>query len=229
MLQRTADVLLSGIALVVLAPLLLPVALLLRFTGEGEVFFLQERVGEGGKLFRLYKFATMLKDSPNMGTGTVTLKEDPRVLPIGKFLRKSKINELPQLLNIFRGDMSFVGPRPQTPRCFMAFPSDMQMVITQVKPGLSGIGPIVFRGEENILASNAGSIEFYDKVIAPYKGAVEAWYVSHQGYATYIKVILVTVWVVLSPSSSIVWRAFSGLPEPPNALKRPLNYPSLSP
>jgi lipopolysaccharide/colanic/teichoic acid biosynthesis glycosyltransferase len=226
MLQRTLDVLLSGVALLVLAPLLLPVVLLLRFTGEGEVFFLQDRVGVGGKLFRLYKFATMLKNSPNMGTGTVTLKEDPRVLPVGGILRKTKINELPQLLNVLLGDMSVVGPRPQTPRCFMAFPHDMQMLITQVKPGLSGIGPIVFRGEEEILSHHVDSIELYDNVIAPYKGEVEAWYVRHQSLTTYLKVILVTIWVVLRPSSSIVWRAFIGLPAPPDALKRLLNHPS---
>jgi lipopolysaccharide/colanic/teichoic acid biosynthesis glycosyltransferase len=227
MLQRTLDVILSSVALLLLAPLLLPVVLLLRFTGEGEVFFLQDRVGEGGKLFRLYKLATMLKNSPNMGTGTVTLKEDPRVLPFGKLLRKTKINELPQLLNVFLGDMSVVGPRPQTPRCFMAFPHDLQTIITQVKPGLSGIGPIVFREEEDILANHAGSIEFYDHVIAPYKGEIEAWYVRHRSFAVYLKVILVTIWVVLKPSSNIVWRAFIGLPEPPAALKPPLNYPSL--
>jgi lipopolysaccharide/colanic/teichoic acid biosynthesis glycosyltransferase len=227
MLQRTLDVILSGLALLVLAPLLIPVILLLRFTGEGEVLFLQERVGEGGKLFSLYKFATMLKDSPHMGTGTVTLKEDPRVLPVGKFLRKTKINELPQLLNIFLGDMSVVGPRPQTPRCFMAFTHGTQVVITQVKPGLSGIGSIVFRGEEDILADYAGSVELYDNVIAPYKGEVEAWYVTHQGLMTYVKVILITIWVVVRPSSSMVWRVFSGLPEPPDVLKRHLNYPSL--
>jgi lipopolysaccharide/colanic/teichoic acid biosynthesis glycosyltransferase len=226
MLQRTVDIFLSGLALLVLAPLLIPVVLMLRFTGEGEVLFLQERVGEGGKLFRLYKFATMLKNSPNMGTGTVTLKEDPRVLPVGKFLRKTKINELPQLLNIFRGDMSMVGPRPQTPRCFMAFPHDIQMVITRVKPGLSGIGSIIFRVEEDILANSAGSTELYDNVIAPYKGVVEAWYVSHRGITTYIKVILVTIWVVLRPSSSLVWRVFNGLPEPPDPLRRPLKYPT---
>ena len=93
--------------------MLVPVAIVLRLTGEGEVFFLQERVGKDGKPFKLYKFATMLKNSPNMGTGTVTLKHDPRVLPVGRFLRKTKINELPQLLNILIGDMSVVGPRPQ--------------------------------------------------------------------------------------------------------------------
>ena len=111
----------------------------------------------------------MLKDSPAIGTGTVTMKHDPRVLPIGKFLRKTKVNELPQLLNIFLGDMSVIGPRPQTPRCFEAFPRDSPDIIVQVKPGLSGIAPILFRGEEDILDGHAGTLDFYDNVIGPYK------------------------------------------------------------
>ena len=94
-MQRLLDVLLSGLALLVLSPLLVPVAIALRLTGEGEVFFIQQRVGRGGRPFGLYKFATMLKDSPNLGTGTVTVKGDPRVLPLGRLLRKTKINELP--------------------------------------------------------------------------------------------------------------------------------------
>lgn len=224
-MQRFFDVFFSGLALLVLSPLLVPIALVLRFTGEGEVFFLQTRVGKDGKPFKLYKFATMLKNSPNLGTGTVTVKGDPRVLPVGRFLRKTKINELPQLLNIFLGDMSVVGPRPQTPRCFEAFPQDLQAVIKQMKPGLSGIGPIVFRGEEDILADHASSAEFYDKVIAPYKGQVEAWYADQQTLYMYFAVIVVTVWVVLFPSSQAVWRVFKGLPVPPAALRDPLNYP----
>lgn len=224
-MQRFFDLLFSSLALLVLSPLLVPVAIVLRLTGEGEVFFLQERVGKDGKPFKLYKFATMLKNSPNMGTGTVTLKHDPRVLPVGRFLRKTKINELPQLLNILIGDMSVVGPRPQTHRCFIAFPQDLQSVIVKVRPGLSGIGPIVFRGEEDILSDHAGSVEFYDNVIAPYKGEVEAWYVDHQTLFTYFAVILVTVWVVVFPKSAAVWRVFKGLPMPPEGLKGVLNYP----
>lgn len=225
-MQRFFDLLFSGLALLLLSPVLLPIAVLLRLTGEGEVLFLQERVGKGHKPFKLYKFATMLKNSPNLGTGTITLRDDPRVLPVGKFLRKTKINELPQLLNIFFGDMSVVGPRPQTHRCFEAFPENLQTVIVKVKPGLSGLGPIVFRGEEDILADHAGSVAFYDNVIAPYKGEVEAWYVDQQTMFTYFAVILVTVWVVLFPSSSAVWRVFKGLPVPPDVLKGPLNYPA---
>ena len=225
MLIRFFDVVLSGLALIVLSPLLIPIVLFLKFSGEGEIFFLQERVGKNREMFKLFKFATMLKDSPSMGTGTVTMKNDPRVLPAGKFLRKTKINELPQLLNVFIGHMSLVGPRPQAPRCFDAFPVESQNIIVQVKPGLSGIGPIVFRGEEDILEGHSGTLDFYDNVIGPYKGDVEAWYVGKQGLIAYFSLILLTVWVVLFPMSDLVWRLFKDLPSPPDTLKKDLHFP----
>lgn len=224
-MQRTLDIIFSGLALLFLAPLLLTITLLLRLTGEGEIFFLQERVGKDGKPFKLYKFATMLKNSPSFGTGTVTVKNDPRVLPMGRFLRKTKINELPQLFNILLGSMSIVGPRPQARKNFDAFPKKLQVIITRVKPGLSGVGPIVFRAEEDILADHEGNVNFYDKVIAPYKGQVEAWYVENQSLYTYFAVIFVTIWVVLFSSSTLVWQVFKALPIPPDELKRLLNYP----
>lgn len=217
-MQRLLDILLSGVALLVLSPLLLPIMLALRLSGEGEVFYVQQRVGLGGRPFGLYKFATMLKNSPNLGTGTVTVKDDPRVLPLGRFLRKTKINELPQLLNIFRGDMSLVGPRPQTQRCFDAFPSSSQAEIVKVRPGLSGIGSIVFRDEEELMHASAEPERFYDDVIMPYKGRLEEWYVSHQGVWTYLSCIFATGWVVVFPKSRLVWRLFAGLPAPPAAL-----------
>ena len=224
MLIRFFDVVLSGLALTVLSPLLISIALFLRFSGEGEIFFLQERVGKNREMFKLFKFATMLKNSPSMGTGTVTMKNDPRILPTGKFLRKTKINELPQLLNVFIGDMSLVGPRPQAPRCFDIFPLKSQDLIVQVKPGLSGIGPIVFRGEEDILEGYSGTLDFYDNVIGPYKGDVEAWYVRKQGLIIYFALILLTVWVVFFPKSGLVWRVFKDLPPPPDVLKKDLNF-----
>ena len=218
-MQRLLDVLLSGLALLVLSPLLVPVAIALRLTGEGEVFFIQQRVGRGGQPFGLYKFATMLKDSPNIGTGTVTVKGDPRVLPLGRLLRKTKINELPQLLNILKGDMSIIGPRPQTQRCFNAFPARSQAEIIKVRPGLSGIGSIVFRDEEELMHASAEPERFYDEVIMPYKGKLEEWYVANQGLRTYLLSIFTTAWVVLFPTSRIVWSLFPGVPRPPLALR----------
>ncbi len=217
-MQRIFDIFFSGIALSILAPLLLPLIFLLRITGEGEIFFLQNRVGRNGLNFKLYKFVTMLKDSPNMGTGTVTLHNDPRVLPLGGFLRKTKINELPQLINIFKGDMSVIGPRPQTQRCFDAFPISSQVEIIKVRPGLSGVGSIVFRHEEEMMHANNDPDKFYDEIVMPYKGSLEQWYVSHQSIWSYFCLIALTVWVILVSNSGLIWKLFKDLPLPPKDL-----------
>ena len=218
-MQRFFDIVFSGMALTLLSPLLLPLMFILRVTGEGEIFFPQNRVGRGGKHFKLFKFATMLKDSPNMGTGTVTVKNDPRVLPMGGFLRKTKINELPQLINIFNGDMSLIGPRPQTQRCFDAFPLSSQNEIIKARPGLSGIGSIIFRDEEDMMDANNDPGKFYDEIVMPYKGSLEDWYVSHQNIASYFSLIGLTILVVLGFSSDLVWRLFKDLPPPPIELQ----------
>jgi len=224
-MTRILDILLSGAALLVLSPLLIPLAIALRFTGEGEIFFKQQRVGKDGKMFDLFKFATMLKDSPNTGTGTVTVKDDPRVLPLGKFLRKTKINELPQLLNILFGDMSIIGPRPQTRRCFDAFPPASQSEIMKVRPGLSGVGSIIFRGEEDMMHASDDPDRYYDEVIMPYKGLLEEWFVRNQSAMVYLNSILLTVWVVIRSNSQVAWSTFKGLPEPPEELKADVNWP----
>jgi len=223
-MERFFDILFSGLALLALSPLLVPVVIILKFSGEGEVFFFQERIGKDGKLFKLYKFATMLKDSPNLGTGTVTMRDDPRVLPVGKFLRKTKINELPQLLNIFLGDMSVIGPRPLTAQTFGSYSDNTKAVISQVRPGLSGVGSIIFRSEEDIMHGATASVDFYHNVIAPYKGALEEWFVTNKGTYTYFMAIFTTVWAVLFSQTKIAWIVFKGLPEPPEELKLALNY-----
>lgn len=221
---RFLDILFSGLAIVALSPLLAPVMVVLKFTGEGEIFFLQERIGRHGKKFQLFKFATMLKDSPNIGTGSITMKNDPRVLPVGGLLRKTKINELPQLLNILIGDMSVIGPRPLTSQTFEAYPPATQSIIQQVRPGLSGIGSIVFRGEEEIMHGTSASVDFYVGVIAPYKGALEEWYVRNLGIRLYFLAILMTILVVMVPTTRMVWNVFKDLPHPPEDLRRALNF-----
>jgi lipopolysaccharide/colanic/teichoic acid biosynthesis glycosyltransferase len=192
----------------------------LRVTGEGEIFFPQSRVGRGGKHFKLYKFATMLKDSPNLATGTVTVHNDPRILPMGGFLRKTKINELPQLINIFKGDMSAIGPRPQTQRCFDAFPLSSQDEIIKVRPGLSGIGSIVFRNEEEMMHANNDPDKFYDEIVMPYKGSLEEWYVSHKNIGSYFSLFSLTIWVVFGLNSVLVWMLFKDLPPAPVELDK---------
>ena len=219
-LIRFFDIFFSGLALLVLSPLLIPIMIILKLTGEHEVFYLQERIGKDGKPFKLIKFATMLKDSPNMGTGTVTVKDDPRILPFGKFLRKTKINELPQLINILKGDMSIIGPRPQTNRCFLAFPKKSQEAIKKVKPGLSGIGSVVFRNEEEILDDKTiDRLKYYDEVIAPYKGELEEWFIKHRNLYTYFMLIFLTAWAVINPKSKLHFKVFKDLPKPPKELE----------
>ena len=222
-MQRFFDIIFSGLALLVLSPLLVPIVIALKLTGEGEVFYIQQRVGKDGKMFGLLKFATMLKDSPNLGTGTITVKNDPRVLPMGGFLRKTKINELPQLLNIFLGDMSIIGPRPQDKRCFVVFDDKDQENIKKVRPGLSGVGSIIFRDEESLLEKQKTlkeKEEFYDDIISPYKGKVESWYIEHQGIGLYFKLIWMTVIAVISPNTSINFEEiYDDFPTRPTELK----------
>lgn len=224
MFARFFDILFSGLAMISLSPLLVPIMVLLAFTGEGKVFFRQERIGKDKKTFYLLKFATMLENSPNIGSGTITTKNDPRILPVGRLLRKTKINELPQLINIFLGDMSIIGPRPLTMETFSFYPSQIQSYISLVRPGLSGMGSIIFRNEEEIIQSHQNAREFYASQIAPYKGELEKWYVSRATLIIYFALIILTAWVVLFPKSKIVWKTFASLPKPPSSLSVDLGY-----
>ena len=217
-MRRFLDILLSFLALFILAPFLLPVVVILRFTGEGEIFYIQDRVGRGGNSFGLYKFATMLKNSPTIGAGEITVEGDPRVLPFGKFLRKTKLNELPQLWNIFIGDMSVVGPRPMVLNTYAHYPEEARQKLDTIRPGLTGIGSIVFRDEERYLADRDEPMEFYREHIIPYKSDLELWFVENNTLWLYIKIIFVTAWVVVFPSSTIVDKAFDGIPSLPDSL-----------
>lgn len=212
---RFFDILFSLISIVFLSPLLIPVSLILLVTGEHKIFFKQYRVGKRGKHFGLFKFATMLEDSPNMPGGDITSSDDPRVLPCGKILRKTKINELPQLLNIFLGDISFVGPRPLTPENFSYYDDKVQQTLKKIKPGLTGIGSIVFRDEEAILANSPKKpFDCYKEDIAPYKGELEEWFFYRRGLILYFTVIFITAYAVLFPQTKIIWNIFKDLPRP---------------
>lgn len=215
--KRCSDIISSGIALLLLSPILIPVVIGLKLTGEGYIFYFQERVGYRNKLFNIYKFATMLKDSVNMKGGLITTKGDSRITPMGGFLRKSKINELPQLLNIFFGHMSVVGPRPVMQKSFQAYPNDVQEVIYNSKPGLTGIGSLVFRDEEELITEvrekGGDTWSFYKNTIYSHKGQLEKWYQLNQSFWTDLKIILATAWVVIHPSSKIVDCWFCGLPK----------------
>ena len=216
-LKRIFDLLFSGITILILSPILIPIIIGLKFTGEGHVFYKQERVGFKNKLFLIWKFATMLKDSPNMPGGIMTTKKDPRITPMGGFLRKSKINELPQLFNIFFGHMSFVGPRPVMRISFDAYPKQIQKVIYNVKPGLTGIGSIIFRDEEELISevkNNGDDIwEFYKGKIYPLKGELEIWYQNNRSFILDMKLIFLTAWVILFSSSKLYEKWFKNLPK----------------
>ncbi len=220
-MTRFFDFFFSFIAIVILLPFMIPIMIGLKLTGEHYIFYEQERIGKGGKPFKLLKFATMLKDSPNMAGGTYTSKEDPRILPMGRFLRKTKINELPQLINILKGDMSIIGYRPLVPRGYAMYPDDVKKQLKNGRPGLSGIGSIVFRNEEQIVEefdAYEDKDKFYRTVIMPYKGALEVWYTKHRNVVMYWRLIFMTVEAVLNPGSDS-WKKLRNIPPIPDNLK----------
>ena len=213
-IKRFFDIIFSLVAFILLLPIFIPIVILLLLTGEHEVFFCQERVGYRNKIFHILKFATMLKNSPNMGHGDVTVRKDPRITPIGKFLRQSKFNELPQIINILTGDMSFVGPRPLMKVGFDRYSDEMKSKIYNTIPGLTGIGSILFRDEELIITqSTLPPHECYRDVILPYKGALEVWYQQHQNFYTDFMILFLTAWYVVFPKSNLVYKIFPSLPK----------------
>ena len=212
--KRVIDIILSLIALIILIPILLPVIIILLLTGENYVFYFQERIGYRNSKFRIIKFATMLKDSPNIGTKLHTTTTDPRILPFGKFLRSTKINELPQLFNILIGDMSIVGPRPLVDKTFDPYPENIKNSIYNIKPGLSGIGSIIFRNEEELMSNTKMNLDdYYREKIAPFKGELELWYQKNISFITDLKIILITIWIVFFSKSNIISFFFKNLPK----------------
>lgn len=220
--KRFFDFGLSMIGLFFLTPLFLFLVLLLRLTGEGQIFYLQVRMGYKNKSFGILKFATMLKDSVNIGSGMVTVRNDPRITPLGGFLRKFKINELPQLWNVLTGDMSFVGPRPLPMSSVVKFEEDVQKLLYQNRPGITGIGSLIFRDEEKLVtaAKNKGlePLEYYRNHIYPYKGALELWYHKHISFTTDLAILLLTLWSVIYKDSAFVYKVFPSLPPKPTSL-----------
>jgi lipopolysaccharide/colanic/teichoic acid biosynthesis glycosyltransferase len=218
--KRIFDFCLALAALLLLLPLFIPVVVILLLTGEHEVLYLQNRIGYKNSTFKIWKFATMVKNSSKIGTGSLTVRNDPRVLPFGRFLRKTKINELPQIINVLIGNMSLVGARPQMKVDFEKYSSEVQKRIYNTPPGITGIGSIIFRDEEKWISEAAGDKhEFYKNNIAPYKGEVEMWYQENISLYTDIMLIFITAWVIVSPESEIVYKVFKNLPARPIELK----------
>ena len=213
--KRILDLIVSFISLIILLPIFIPIIMILKFTAEGEVFYFQERIGINNSKFKIWKFATMLKNSMDMGSGSITLKNDFRVTKIGGFLRKTKINELPQIINILKGDISIVGPRPLVTKTYLAYSKKIQSKIYNVKPGLTGIGSIFFRDEESIISSvkDEDPHDFYKRVIAPYKGELEMWYQENCSFFLDLKLIFTTAWVIIFSKTRTYKKWFKNLPE----------------
>jgi len=213
-LKRFFDIVTSLMALLVLAPVLIIIIIVLGVTGEGEIFYRQERIGYNNKIFGIWKFATMVKNSAKMGSGDVTLRNDSRVTNVGRFLRMTKLNELPQLINILWGEMSFVGPRPLMPDGFNRYSHYYQQHIYNSVPGLTGIGSIIFRDEEMIVSnSSLTPHECYTQIIMPYKGELEIWYQKNISFSTDLQLLLLTVWYIFNPGSTMVYKVFKDLPK----------------
>jgi len=217
--KRLLDILLSSIAILILLPVWIPICIILLLTGEHEVFYFQKRIGYKNRPFFIWKHATMLKASEKMKGGLHTTRNDPRVLPFGRFLRKTKINELPQLINIFKGDMSIVGPRPLVDKTFTPYSKHVQENIYNVKPGLTGIGSIIFRDEERLLSETSmDPKDFYAKHVSPYKGELELWYQRNLSFTTDLKLVFCTAWVIVFPKSELPFKIFKGLSPMPKEL-----------
>jgi lipopolysaccharide/colanic/teichoic acid biosynthesis glycosyltransferase len=197
---------------------MVPIMIILKLTGEHYIFYQQPRIGRYGREFQLFKFATMLKDSPNLPGGLYTFKNDPRVLPMGKFLRKTKLNELPQLVNVFLGQMSLVGYRPLVWQGYEKYSEEMKQKLFSLKPGLSGIGSIALRHEEEIMQGIKDKDVFYTDVIIPYKGSLESWFIDNYSLANYFKIIFVTILIIINPLSNIWVKIFRNLPLVPSEL-----------
>lgn len=219
MLIRIFDIFFSFLALVFLSPLLILIAFFLKITGEGEIFYFQKRVGLDEKEFNLIKFATMMKNSESLGSGTITIDNDFRILPFGKILRKTKINELPQILNVLKGDMSLIGPRPLVKSGYDSYPENLKYRLSKIKPGLSGISSIILRNEENILSKVNNPIEFHSTVLSSFKATLEVWYDERKSLLMYFCLIFITVWKIFFKGSKILFLIFKSLPKIPSDLE----------
>jgi lipopolysaccharide/colanic/teichoic acid biosynthesis glycosyltransferase len=209
--KRLFDIIIASLVLIFLSPILIPCCIILLLTGEKEVFYKQKRIGYKNNPFSIWKFATMLKNSPNIGTGEITLRNDPRVTSFGKLLRITKINELPQIINVFKGDMSIVGPRPLMEVSVQLYPEEIRNKIYNCKPGMTGIGSLIFRDEEKILSAATDPKAMY-ATIYPYKGALEMWYQQNASLYTDFMIVALTGISILVPNNQLVNKVFPTLP-----------------
>lgn len=200
MLKRAFDILVSFVALAILWPFLLILGIAVRASSPGPAFFRQERVGLRGRPFMILKFRSMRTDQPS-GAPLVTARDDPRITPVGRILRNTKLDELPQLINVLVGEMSFVGPRPEVAKYVHFYsPSDRELILS-VRPGITDRAAIEFRDEEAILAAHADREKAYVEEVLPKKLPYYRAYAREHGFVTDLAIILKTLSaLVLAPS-----------------------------
>ena len=191
MLKRLFDLLLSSVGLVLLSPVILVLAFLIKLHDRGPVFYRGERVGRGGTIFRIYKFRSMVVNAEKTGVSSTT-KEDPRVTPIGRFLRKTKLDELPQLLNVFSGQMSIVGPRPEVKK-FTDLYDDKEKVLLELRPGITDYASLWDINEAEVLAGSSDPDKDYMEKIRPEKIRLQLKYWRERSLWTDIKIVLLTI------------------------------------
>jgi lipopolysaccharide/colanic/teichoic acid biosynthesis glycosyltransferase len=194
--KRMFDLLLSIFSTVILLPLFPFVALIIKIDSSGDVIFKQHRVGLNGKIFEIYKFRTM-KVISNCYQSKITVGEDSRITHIGRILRKFKLDELPQLINILKGDMSFVGPRPEVPEYVQLYPSQYSIKIFTVRPGLTDYASIRFRDESKLLATQFDPIEYYKKHIIRKKLKYAVFYIDHMSFLEDVRIMILTIAAIL--------------------------------
>ncbi len=213
--KRVFDIYGALLLLLILSPLIFLTAFLLLLLNRS-IIYAKPRIGYQSKSFTIFKFVTMIPNSHNMTYGTMTIGNDPRITPIGRILRKFKIDELPQLWNVFKGNMSFVGPRPLDKSEFDCYPQHIKDIIYTVKPGITGVGSIVFRNEDKILSDPTVSpISLYKQKIAPHKGELELWYLENQSFYVDFMILLLTGLAIFVPNNQLIYRVFPSLPVKP--------------
>jgi lipopolysaccharide/colanic/teichoic acid biosynthesis glycosyltransferase len=181
-LKRPFDIAGSALGLVLLLPLFLVIAIVIKLDSPGPVFFRQERVGKGGRLFRIFKFRSMIADASHRGTA-LTVRADRRITRVGEFLRRSKLDELPQLMNVLAGDMSLVGPRPEVPEFMTFYTAEQRAIITSMRPGITDYAAILFRDESSLLDQSGDPVDIYRREIMPLK------FVYYERYSREIEIV----------------------------------------
>ena len=194
-IKRIFDFIASFVGLILLSPLFLIVAFLIKKEDGGSIFFRQTRVGQNGKFFKIYKFRTMVENAENLGA-QVTKGDDPRITRIGKVLRKYKIDELPQLINVLKGEMSLVGPRPEVPKYVEAFKEDYKEIL-KVKPGITDYASLEYKDENELLKNINNPEEIYLKQILPEKIKYYKRYIKDISFWTDLKLIFRTIWRII--------------------------------